>query len=748
MPQAAWIFALANALTLGALGVLALPLWIVITALLLLVVLCWQQGRVDWLVAAVTAIAVTVSAWMHMLQHQVRAQHCQQRWRVVGNIVALHSRASGVVKFDFEVKRASVPVRLPLRLRAYWFYPHKKLHVGETWQLTMNVKPNHGLQNPGGPDPQRQFFRSRVHGRASVVRKADNCLLKPAPWLSLSGWRQYLVEKIAAPRLAALLVGKQELLSSDDWRILQATGTSHLLAISGLHVGMVSGFVYWLAAFIWQRLAVLQRCLIRPVFASALSFSVAALYAALAGFAVPTQRALALLAGFFLMLLSRRNTSSLTLLSIVLLLVLLYDPFALLSVSTWLSFLAVCTLIVFMPMQRHTSTWCTALRTQVVVTAALMPVVLLFFQQVAAYSLLANSIAIPVVTFVIVPVGLLGILALPSTTLSQALFNVADFCLRQLFYGLNSIAALPGALWHTVVWPLPILFFLSVGIVLLLLPRGFPGRRQAWCFFVPILLYQPLRPAPGEAWMTVLDVGQGLAVVIETAKHTLLYDAGPKYPGSFDAGARVLVPYLRGRGVRRLDKAIISHGDNDHSGGLASVASTFPIKTILSSEPKRLSVPSQMCQAGQHWQWDGIEFAILAPQANAQLRGNNASCVLRVRGNGQVFLLPGDIEAVAEQALLQQQGAALAAQVLIAPHHGSKTSSSQAFIVQVHPREVIYAVGYRNRFHFPAPTVARAYNRLTAQQWSTAKQGAIRCYMKRASLPAAHPCKPLSQSQS
>lgn len=269
-----------------------------------------------------------------------------------------------------------------------------------------------------------------------------------------------------------------------------------------------------------------------------------------------------------------------------------------------------------------------------------------------------------------------------------------------------------------------------MGIVILLLPRGFPGRILGIVFLLPMMFYQVSKPQSGEMWLTLLDVGQGLSTVIQTQHHTLIFDTGPKLSANFDMGASVVVPFLRSANISRIDKLVVSHGDNDHIGGASAIIKQFPVAVIKTSVPDLLGSQAELCLRGQSWEWDGVNFKFLYPTNEFLNLGNDSSCVLQISNQQQTILLTGDIEKFAEKNLLSIDAANLKSDILIAPHHGSKTSADLHFIKNVKPSYVLYATGYRNRYHFPHALVVERYTDLGVKQLNTVETGAIQFRIK------------------
>ncbi|MDD2884198.1 MAG: DNA internalization-related competence protein ComEC/Rec2, partial [Dechloromonas sp.] len=495
-------------------------------------------------------------------------------------------------------------------------------------------------------------------------------------------------------------------------------------SISGLHVTMVAGLLGGLAGGLWrrwpgaclrwpaQRVAVLAACL------------AAAGYVLLAGFAIPAQRTLyMLLVAALAQALNRRLAPSRTL-ALALLAVLLIDPWAVLAAGFWLSFAAVGALLYVGSAQvGGLAGWRGQVRAwgqvQWAATLASLPILLWLFQQFSLVSPLANALAVPVVSFVITPLALLlAILPWPMlATLTYAL-------LGGLMHFLLWCADWP--LWQVAAPSWPAVAVGALGVVIGLLPRGLPGRGLGACLLLPALFWPAERLANGEARVDVLDVGQGLAVVVRTRQHVLIYDPGPQYGSEADAGQRVVLPFLRWLGVDRIDRLLITHRDTDHAGGAASLQAALPVGDLVTSARELGGAP---CIDGQQWQWDGVDFLILHPSTSDYVqptRTNQLSCVLRITAGGQRMLLTSDIEAPAEQALLARHGAALAADVLLVPHHGSHSSSTVDFLVAVGARHAVIPVGERNRFGHPAPVVLERLDAMPATVWRTDRQGAIR----------------------
>lgn len=360
-------------------------------------------------------------------------------------------------------------------------------------------------------------------------------------------------------------------------------------------------------------------------------------------------------------------------------------------------------------------------------TLASLPILLLVFQQFSLVSPLANALAIPVVSFIVTPLALLG-----AVIPWWPILALAHWVLDCLMVFLVWAAAWP--VWQAPAPPLWAALVAGCGVFVCLLPRYMPGRMFGFVLMVPALFWPVDHPPEGEVWITVLDVGQGLASVVRTRSHTMIYDPGPLYSAESDAGERVVVPYLRYLGIPRVDMLMVTHSDTDHSGGAASVMSALQVDAISSSVN---GLGGERCLAGQRWIWDGVEFEVLHPAEEAyavKTKSNHLSCVLSVRAGGKRVLLTSDIEAPDEADLLARYPDQLAADVLLVPHHGSKTSSTQKFIEAVSPQMAIIPVGYRSRFGHPKPEVVARYDAGGIPLWRTDREGAVELHFSAAEM--------------
>jgi competence protein ComEC len=485
--------------------------------------------------------------------------------------------------------------------------------------------------------------------------------------------------------------------------------------------------VFWLVAVVWKRFAKLCLRLPAPK-AAAMAAGIAALvYAAMAGFAIPTQRALIMLAVIIVTLLLGRPVRGTTTLSLALLLVLLFDPFAVLAPGFWLSFFAVAVIFWMTGFRSQLPKWQQWGLLQAVLSLTLLPVTIWFFQRASLIAPLTNFLAVPLVGFLIVPLALSGALLLPLfPAIGTGLLMLVAYLLEGLMKLLKLAAGLPLS-QLSLPQPAPIILLLAVaGVGILLLPRGLPGRYLGALLLLPLLLNSPVRPETGAFRVTVLDVGQGLSIVVQTAEHSLLFDAGARFSSNFNAGDAVVLPFLRHEGVSHLDRFVVSHADNDHRGGMEAVLAAVSVDQLLTSDQSLATEhDGQLCQAGQRWIWDNVEFSVLHPQPDLQASKNDAACVIRIANDSGSFLLTADIEKKAEQILLQQIPETLVSTVMLVPHHGSKTSSTLAFVQAVAPRLALLSVGYLNSFGFPRPEIVERYRKQGIELLDTATSGAL-----------------------
>jgi competence protein ComEC len=684
--------------------------------------------------------------------------------QVNGTIVSLPEQDEKRVRFDFitrdgvyaesqsgtgsaitrdGVYAANLPgagaPELPSKLRLNWYYPDHEIKAGQHWSFAVKLKRVHGNLNPGGFDYERWLFTEGVGATGYIRPNPQPVLLgRDSAWSSIAGWRQSITDQLShtlsdsqsLALIKALTIGDGNSITQEQWEVFRKTGTIHLVVISGSHIGLVAGLVYFLALKLWAWTGLLAWSPQKVAAVSALA--VAVFYSGLAGFSVPTQRSVVMLSIAMAAIILQRNSRPFNILAIALFAVLILDPLAVLSAGFWLSFLAV-SLIVYAVAGRLGKPgyfWGT-IKVNWATSVGLSPLLLLFFQQVSLIAPLANLIAVPVISLLVVPLSLLAVIVMfISPLLAGKLFFLVDPILQGLWWLLVHLAEIPMAsITHAPpsYWAL---LFAVPGVLLLLAPIGIPARWLSLVMFLPLVFTDAKQPETGGINMTLLDVGQGLSAVVQTANHLLVYDTGAKFSAQSDMGQSVLLPFLHSQGVANIDSLIVSHGDNDHIGGAASLMRGIPAEKVLTSVPQRLSEYAPIeCTAGQSWLWDEVRFTVLAPQ-RAFVSENDNSCVLKIQSEHGTVLLTGDIEAAAESWLVETYGEGLKANVLVAPHHGSKTSSTAGFLQAVQPGYVLIPAGYRNQFGHPHKDVLARYRQVNAKWLNSADSGAIAVNIK------------------
>lgn len=737
------------------LAVLLAPIYLGITGTL--GTLLWLAWRRHALPAVAGALLLGI-AWAGGFAYWRLADALPPDWEgrdveVTGVVADLPQHFERGLRFTLAVEQANGPV--PQRIALAWYRQTEALveeegdheeaaagtlplpRSGERWRFLVRLKRPHGSVNPHGFDYEAWLFERNLRATGYVRKSAlTGRLDREAGGLQgmIGRLREATRERIRyalpdqpfAGIVAALAIGDQQAISPDQWRLFAATGVTHLFSVSGAHVTLLGALVAWLANRFWRRSPRLPLVWPAQKAAAVAGFLGAFFYALLSGFGVPAQRTLYMLGVALVALLSGRAPGVSRVLGAALVLVLLLDPWAVLAAGFWLSFGAVALLFHVGTGQHGARHWLHEwLRAQWSIALGLLPLLLVLFQQFSLVSPLANAVAIPLIGMVVTPLALFG--TLPGLAW---LLDLAHGLLVPLMAFLEALAGWPGALWQQhapPAWAVPLALF---GAVWLLLPRGMPGRWLGIILFLPLFVFAPARPQPGEVVATVLDVGQGQAVHVQTATHDLLFDTGPAFGGSADAGSRVLVPYLRAAGVSRLDTLVVSHADRDHAGGADSVLAALPVAR-----------DQRRCVAGQQWEWDGVRFQVMHPvevDYARRLPTNALSCVMRIESPHGSVLIPGDLEGRAEVEFLARQGAAVRADILVAPHHGGRRTASADFVAAVSPREVVFPVGYRNRFGHPHPEVAARFAGAGARLHRTDTDGAVTFWLSALGMTVTH----------
>ncbi|MDE2308535.1 MAG: DNA internalization-related competence protein ComEC/Rec2 [Xanthomonadaceae bacterium] len=714
------------------------PSWCLGLLLLLAVLLAWRLPRWRWL--AWVPLGIAWAAWRGGAAMEARLPRALEGrdFVAIGSIADLPQVRGDASRFDFRVDRATLdggPIALRGRVTVAWYGRAPLLQPCTRWRLLLRLKRPRGLRNPGGADSERSALERGIVATGYVREDAGNAGLGGPRWC-VDGVRDAVARGIAArvrdPHDAVLLqafsVGDTRGLQPRDWEIARANGVSHLIAISGFHVGVAAVFGVWLALLVYRLWPWLGLRVPRAQAQAAAALLTAGVYSALAGFGLPTVRTLLMIAAVVLARCSRRGSSGAQSLALALLAILLVDPLAVLAAGFWLSFIGVAFLMLCLQARgRGLRGFLHELSAgQLVMTVALLPLTLWFFGEASLVGALSNLIAVPLVSFVIVPGALSGMLLLwLCPPLAAPVLWLAGKLAHAQWWLLERMAQWPGAHWYLpAVQPWALLLAL-LGALWLFLPRGVPLRWLGALLFLPLLLPPRQVPAEGAFQAWVLDVGQGLSVLLRTRDHALVYDAGARYPSGFDLGAAAVVPSLHALGIARVDMLMISHDDNDHAGGASAVAGAFPQAVRYSGEAARMTVPMRQCLAGQSWQWDGVRFRVLSPRrGQAAGRGNDRSCVLLVEGRGGRLLLTGDISTKMEPPVVAALGSGLPP-VLLVPHHGSKSSSSAFFIGAVHAPLAVVSAGWHNRFGHPRPDVLARYAAARVPVVNTAELGAI-----------------------
>ena len=632
--------------------------------------------------------------------------------------------------------------------------PRLKLRAGERWRMTVKLRAPRGLRNPGGFDSEKHALLQRIGATGHLHRPERARRLSAAA--GVDAWREVMSARIgqsvASPSsrfVRALALGDTRGLTQDDWHALRASGLTHLIAISGFHVGMVASAFALLVGGVWRLFPPWARGLPRPQAMGVAAVLAALGYAVLAGFALPTLRTVLMMAVWAAARLGRRPAGVANALSLALIAVVLFDPLSLLAAGFWLSFGGVAWLAWCLPVTGSQHWLRGFLSAQAVATVGLLPLTVVLFDQASLAGPFANLVAIPWWSLVVVPLSLLG-------TAAEALFpgggawpwRWAAACFDLTWPGFHWLSGSRFSLWwlpEAAPWAVGAAL---VGAFWMLLPRGVPGKPLAALLWLPLLWPDRDLPRPGEAELAMIDVGQGLSVLVRTSNHALLYDMGPAMRDGFDAGERAVVPALRAWGVPRLDRVVVSHDDNDHVGGLASVLRAMPtgvaqappgqtaaVEAALPASPGAATRPEvRNCLAGEAWEWDGVRFDFLHPPPHFPNLGNESSCVLRVETAHGAALLTGDIGDVIERELVRRSPARLRAEVVFAPHHGSAGSSDPAFVAATGARLLLVSSGHRNRFGHPKPQVVARWQAVGAEVVGTAEGGAVQVWLAPAGL--------------
>ena len=700
------------------------------------------------LLAGAALLGFCYAAWI--AQHRL-SDKLPEEWQgknilvtgIVAEMPRLHERG---LRFTFDVESvqtegAHVPHHIQLATYDNDTDEPLKIGAGERWQLTVRLKQPHGTSNPYNFDFEAWALERDIRATGYVYTRGENQILSeqtssPAYYLQhlretvRTHFQKTLGETPYGGVLAALAIGDQSGISQSDWQVFTRTGVNHLMSISGLHITMLAGLVFALVYWLWRRSIRLTLWFPARKAAALAGLCAALFYTLVSGYEVPAQRTLYMVATMTVMMMLSRNISPSQLLAAALMVVLLADPWAVLSPGFWLSFGAVALIFYVTANRLHKLHWLKEYgKVQWAMMIGLVPPLLALFQQLSLVAPIANAFAIPLVSFVVVPLTLLG--TLPPF---EWMLYVAHEAMVLCMFLLKLLDKLPYAVWAQHAPPVWTIVAGVVGALWILAPRGFPMRWLGVLLLLPMFMILPERPAKGSARLVVFDVGQGLAVAVQTRNHAMLFDTGPAFSGEADSGNRILLPALRGMGIAKLDTLVLSHGDTDHIGGTESILRGIPVVNVISSLPNthpmlQLAAHNDACFDGQSWEWDGVHFDMLHPAkadtSDSFEHNNESSCVLRVNTGQHSVLLAADVEHESELRLLKRHAAELPATLLVVPHHGSKSSSSQAFVDAVHPRYAIFTSGYLNRFGHPKEEIQERYGAAGSELLRSDEDGAV-----------------------
>jgi competence protein ComEC len=670
-----------------------------------------------------------------------------QDLRITGRVVDLPRQRGPDVSFLFvpdHVSDAAQPLRGMLRVT--WYRAPVAPRPCERWQLTVRLRRPRGGINPGGGDGERTALQKGIVATGYVRTAPDNA--RVATGTCVDGWRDGIAQALDrelgahdARIVKALAIGDTRGLEPVDWEIARATGVSHLIAISGFHVGVAAGGGVLLVRLLYAVWPWFALRLPRQTAQAAMGLAVAAGYGALAGMGLPTVRTLLMIGVVVVASVARRRAGGLPLLALAMVVVLGVDPLCVLSAGFWLSFGGVAFLVCCVAPPAH-GLWGwigELLRAQAAMSVALLPMCLWWFGSASLAGFPANLVAAPLVSFAVVPLTLLGCVLLVVPVAGVPLLICSAWMLRWLWYMLSRVADLPGAQFSVADSGIVPVVLATAGALWLFSPRGVPLRAYGALLFLPLLIPAQEPPRPGAFRVWVLDVGQGLAVLVRTRGHTLVYDTGPSYGGGRDAGAGVVLPSIAALGIGPVDTLVVSHGDNDHAGGADAIVTRYPGARRLSGEPDRLAFPAGHCEPGTTWSWDGVVFRFIgvpvARGPEAKTASNDLSCVLAIEGEGGRFLLTGDISGRAERRMDPDALWSDLPTVTTVAHHGSRHSSDLTWLRAVQPDLSIVSAGWRNRFGHPHASILARHREEGAEVLNTASSGAIRIDMPRDAPP-------------
>lgn len=711
------------------------PLWLG-AALCAIGLAGWcAPGRWRWTGALLLGLgwACVQAGWV--MAQRLPPALAKQAIVVTGHVAGLPERNGEVLRFEFIAERDGNPEGVAGRhLRLGWYRSQVDVSPGERWRFELKLRRPRGVLDPGGFDFEELALERRI-AATGYVTDPDSARRLGEAW-TIDRWRAACSRRIAdavpsssSRFLRALALGDTRFLTESDWDTLRETGLNHQVAISGFHVGVVASFGALLAWLVYRCFPSLGLHWPRPQAQSAMALLFGFGYAAMTGFQLPTVRTLLMIAAALLARIGRRPWSVPDALAIALIAMLAVDPLAVLAAGFWLSFAGVAWLLWCLPHDgpRRGGRLRWFVGGQGIITVGLLPLTVWFFGQASLVSPLANLVGIPGFALLVTPLSIFGLaldLAWPAA--GAPVLRFAGHAMDALWWTVSQMAGWPGALFWLPEPSVSALLLALLGAFWLLLPRGIPGKAIALLLWLPLLWPRLPEIPAGTADLAMIDVGQGLSLLVRTQHHTLLFDTGPAFSGGLDLGESAVVPTMHALAVHRLDALVVSHGDNDHAGGVDSVRRAFPVALRYAPAGWPKGQDYQPCLKDATWTWDGVTFRFLHPPPYMPYLGNDSGCVLRISGPGWAALLPADIEGIVEERLVREQPQLLRADLLVVPHHGSLTSSTPAFIDAVAPKLALVSVGLDNRFGHPKPAVVQRYLDRHVAMEDSASDGLVR----------------------
>ncbi|MGY8869311.1 MAG: DNA internalization-related competence protein ComEC/Rec2 [Pseudomonadales bacterium] len=691
--------------------------------------LCFQ------LLALMAGLAIALVYGHTQLAHRWQPADATSIWKAEGVVDGLVEYKGKHIKFNLRINEVATednvrPQSNPRLIRLSWYRADVQLKPGDLLELDVKLRPPHSLWNPGGFDYE-QWALGRDIDAVGYVKALHSH--KPASSASIDAWRFSSIEwlskrlsdqPVILSTLQALLFGDKSGFVDWQWSLLQNTGTTHLMVVSGLHVGICVVLGWWFGRIL---AALLFRGKESRIPHHWLSVAVALLvsggYVALAGFSIPTQRAWVMAAVLLGAQLVMRRPSVWFRWWLSMAIVLTLHPLAMHEIGFWLSFLAVATLLFLVTARQKSTAWLILLKSQWWIFLALSPLMLLFFSQVSISAPFVNILAIPFLSlllFVMIPAMLLEAVGVGWG------LDIVSVLVQLLWDGLTWVNGLSDSWVVNIQQPsFIVILFAGLGAVMVLQPVSIKLKVLGVMCWLPMFIPPQNSVLLGRMSAVVFDVGQGTAVLIRTHGHTLLYDTGAAYPNGHTAFERSVVPYLQLQGVDFLDKLVVSHDDNDHAGGVSKVVELMRIGVIESGMPDAINVSAQRCQAGVRWQWDGVEFRYIHPEPRLAATDNDRSCVLEVRSKTCGLLITGDASVRIEEQVLTYVEATRPVNWLVAGHHGSRTSTGVAFLEAFQPENALISAGFLNRYGHPHEDVVSRIKAVGSQVFRTDQQGAI-----------------------